>query len=375
MIRKLILSVICCIYLVSCSQRVPLEKVSLILLISLDKTADGKIKIGTSIPLFHHEKQHSTVEHFVQASTIYDGFSKIDTKLTGYLTSSKAQIILIGKQFTQKKDWIQELDSSYRDPYANINARVVLVDDSAENILKVNKSDISSLPSYINKVVQSSIEDNQSVSSTIEQLMREKHEQGMTLVIPMIKRTKNGIDNVGIAFLNQQGTYKTKVTKEDVKLFNLIYKPKSTGRMVLHLTLPPKNPSQKINTSILVQNAKRKINVDFQKGKFIFNLDVNMNIALIEKTNENPLKNSLHGKKNISKLEQEIKQELNKKLQKMVHDMQESQIDPIGFSLYAKAFQYEEWKQVKKEWLHALSKAKIQVNTHIKIKDTGTIRS
>lgn len=41
-----------------------------------------------------------------------------------------------------------------------------------------------------------------------------------------------------------------------------------------------------------------------------------MNVALIEKTNENPLKNRLHSKKNISKLEREIKQELNEKLQK-----------------------------------------------------------
>lgn len=106
--------------------------------------------------------------------------------------------------------------------------------------------------------MQSSIEDNQSVSSTIEQLMREKHEQGMTLVIPMIKRTKNGIDNVGIAFLNQQGIYKTKVTKEDVKLFNLIYKPKSTGRMVLHLTLPQKILVKKLTLLSLYKTQREK---------------------------------------------------------------------------------------------------------------------
>ncbi|PFJ15742.1 spore gernimation protein XA [Bacillus cereus] len=375
MIRKLTLSIICCIYLVSCSQRVPLEKVSLILLISLDKTANGQMRIGTSIPIFHHAKKTNTVEHLVQASTIYDGFSKIDTKLTGYLTSSKAQIILIGKQFTHKKGWIRDLDSSYRDPYANINTKVVLVDGLAENILKMKKSDKPPLPSYISKVIQSSIEDNQSVSSTVQQLMRETHEQGMTPLIPIIKRTQNEIATVGIAFLNQQGRYVAKVTKEDVKLFNLIYKPKNTGRMLLHLTLPPKNRSQKHNTSILVQNKKRKINVDFQKGRFIFNIDVNMNVALIEKTNETSLKRHLHSKKKLSKLEHEIKRELDEKLKNMLESMQKRQIDPIGFSLYANAFQYKEWKKVKKEWLHALSKAKIEVNTHIKIKDTGTIGS
>ena len=52
--------------------------------------------MGTSIPLFHHKQQRSTIEQWAQASTVYNGFSKIDTKLTGYVTASKAEIILIG---------------------------------------------------------------------------------------------------------------------------------------------------------------------------------------------------------------------------------------------------------------------------------------
>lgn len=97
MIRKWIWIVICCVYIIGCSQRIPLEKVSLILLIGLDRTPNGDIKVGTSIPLFHHKQQKSTIEHWTQASTVYTGFSKIDTKLTGFMTASKAEIILIGK--------------------------------------------------------------------------------------------------------------------------------------------------------------------------------------------------------------------------------------------------------------------------------------
>ncbi|ARJ25661.1 spore gernimation protein XA (plasmid) [Bacillus mycoides] len=374
MIRKWLLGVICFIYLTGCSHRIPLEQTSLILLIALDRTSNGEMKVGTSIPLFHHEKQKSTAEHWVQASTIYDGFSKMDTKLTGYVTSSKAEVILIGKKFAQERNWIQALDSSYRDPYATINAKVVLVDGSAEEIFKINRPDKPALPSYISGVIESAIQNNQSVSSTIQQLMREKNEQGMTQTVPIIKRIKNEIDTVGIVFLDQQGKYIAKIPKKDVKFFNLIYKPKSAGRMILHLVLSPKKSDKKPNTSILVQNAKRKINVDFQKGKFVFTIDVNMNIALIEKTNKGVTKNRLQGNTHISRLEREIKQELAKKLQGMLQDMQKNKIDPIGLSLYARAFQYNEWKKVKANWVYALSKAKVHVNTHITIKDTGTIR-
>ncbi|OUB84377.1 Ger(x)C family spore germination protein [Bacillus wiedmannii] len=374
MIRKSILGVICFIYLTGCSQRIPLEQASLILLIALDRTSNGEMKVGTSIPLFHHEKQKSTAEHWAQASTIYDGFSKMDTKLTGYVTSSKAEVILIGKKFAQEKNWIQALDSSYRDPYATINAKVVLVDGSAEEILKINRPDKPALPSYISGVIKSAIQNNQSVSSTIQQLMREKNEQGMTQTVPIIKKIKNEIDAVGIAFLDQQGKYIAKIPKKDVEFFNLIYKPKNTGRMILHLALSPKRSDKKPNTSVLVQNAKRKINVDFQKGKFVFTINVNMNIALIEKNNKDVTKNHLQGKTDISRLEHGIEHEFDKKLRGMLQDMQKNKIDPIGLSLYARAFQYNEWKKVKADWVYALSKAKVHVNTHIIIKDTGTIR-
>ncbi|PFD50957.1 spore gernimation protein XA [Bacillus cereus] len=375
MIRKWIWIVICCVYLIGCSQRIPLEKVSLILLIGLDRTPNGEMKVGTSIPLFHHKKQKDTVEHWVHASTIYEGFSKIDTKLTGYVTSSKAEVILIGKKFAQEENWIQALDSSYRDPYATINAKVVLVDGSAEDIFKIHRPDKPPLPSYISGVIESSIQNNQSVSSTIQQLMREQNEQGMTQAVPIIKKTKNEIDTVGIAFLNRKGKYLTHIPKKDVKFFNLINKQKSSGRMILHLELPPKKSNKKTNTSIFVQNATRKIDVNFKNGKFVFNLDINANVALVEKTNTNLIKEHYVNKKNINNLENAIEKEINKELQNMLDEIQQNKIDPIGLSLYARAFQYKEWKKVKGEWLQALAEAKINVKTHVKIKDTGTIRN
>jgi len=375
LIRKWIWIVLCCVYIIGCSQRIPLEKVSLILLIGLDRTPNGDIKVGTSIPLFHHKQQKSTIEHWTQASTVYTGFSKIDTKLTGYLTASKAEIILIGKKLARETNWLQELDSSYRDPYATINAKVVLVDGHAEEIFKIHKLSKPSLSSYINGVIESSIQNNQSVSSTIQQLMREQNEEGMTQTVPIIKKTNNEIDTVGIAFLNRRGKYLTHLPKKDVKFFNLINKPKSNGRMILHLALPSKKSNKKTNTSIFVQNATRKVDVTFQNGKFVFNLDINANVALVEKTNSNLIKGYYDNKKNIYNLKSAIQKEINNNLQNILNEIQQNKIDPIGLSLYARAFQYKEWKKVKGNWSQAIAEAKINVKTHVKIKDTGTIRN
>lgn len=190
MIRRGIWIMICCIYLIGCSERIPLEKATLILLIALDRTSNGEMMVGTSIPLFHQEEPINTVEHLVKASSVYNGFSKISTKMTGFVTSSKAEIILIGKKFAQNENWMKELDSSSRDPYGTLNAKVVLVDGSIEEIFNMKKSDNPPLPKYVNDVIESSIQNNESVSSTIQQLIREKNEQGMTQTLPIITRKK-----------------------------------------------------------------------------------------------------------------------------------------------------------------------------------------
>ena len=80
--------------------------------------------------------------------------------------------------------------------------------------------------------------------------------------------------------------------------------------MILHLVLPPKKSNKKPNTSIFVQNATRKVDVNFQKGKFVFNLDINANVALIEKTNANLIKGHYDNKKNINNLKMIFKKKL-----------------------------------------------------------------
>lgn len=376
MIRRSIWIVICCIYLVGCSnQRMPLENVSIILLMGLDKKADGDMIVGTSIPIFKNAKKQSTSEEIVEASSLYDGFSKVYTKITGFLTSSKVETILIGKNLSRQENWIKELDSNFRDPYGTLNAEVVIVDGSIEEIFNINKRNKPDLPSYISDVLKSSIHNNFAVSSTIQQLIRDRNEEGKTQSLQMIKRQKNEIKTAGIALLNKHGKYVTSIPSKDIAFYNLIKPPKKKGRMILHVPTDPKRDHQKVNTTLLVQDAKRKIRVNYEKGRFTFNIDIDIDASIIEKNSARTVTQTKEQKKSITKLENDIKQYLNKKFSSMLHHMQKNKVDPLGLSLYAKAYEYKEWKKVQKDWTDTLSKANIQVNTHIKIQNTGAVRS
>ncbi|PQQ47702.1 Ger(x)C family spore germination protein [Bacillus thuringiensis] len=375
MILKKAWPLILCICLIGCSEKIPLEKASLILLVALDKSSDDEMKVGVSVPLFHHKEQKNTVEHWVRANSIYSGFSKIERRLTGYITPAKAEIILIGSKLAREDNWFQALDSSFRDPQAAINAKILMVDGDPEKVLQVQRPDKPLLVSYINDVIETSIHSNQAISSTVKQLLKEKNEPGMTQTIPVIKTERNQITTEGLALLNKNGKYLTKITKEDVKIFNLIYKSKKTGRTILHFPLSENYSNQQSNLSVLVKNTKRSINVDFHENKFMFDIDIDLDISLLERTNYKSPKGFEVSDQGERKIKIQIQKELEKKLISMFHDFQKNKIDPIGLSMYAKAYQYNEWKKAKQNWLEHLSKAQININTHIKIKDIGTIHS
>ncbi|EJS70141.1 hypothetical protein ICU_01797 [Bacillus cereus BAG2X1-1] len=69
-----------------------------------------------------------------------------------------------------------------------------------------------------------------------------------------------------------------------------------------------------------------------------------------------------------------ITKQLNKDLNGLIHKIQKQQLDPFGFSDYARAFHYTEWKKVEDDWPSAFSKASVKVTPTIKTLESGIIK-
>ncbi|MDM5188998.1 Ger(x)C family spore germination protein [Bacillus sp. DX4.1] len=375
MIKKQVYIIIsvCCIFLSGCSERVTLENASLILLIGIDKAPEGNLIVGTSNALFNTKNGKNTTEELVEAPSIYSGFSKIDTKTTGLLTSAKAEILLVGKNLAQKNYWVDELDPISRDPYSSSNIKVLLVDGTINEIFNLRLKESNFLPMYIKKLIHSSIHDNRTVSTSIRELIRQRNEEGMTQTMPLIKGEKDKIQVEGIGFLNNKGKYVTHIAGKDVPLYNLLNNKNNQGRMLLHINLNDPKHKHQIVTA-LVENAKRKINIAYKGGKFHFDIDIDMDLSIIERTNTKYSMTTNKQQKETIYLEHQIKEQVNKQLMNIINKIQKNELDPLGLSMYARAYQYKEWEMTKKDWVKVLSKSNIHINTDVKIQNTGVMR-
>ncbi|MDG0949890.1 Ger(x)C family spore germination protein [Bacillus paranthracis] len=374
MILKIIQFIVLIIFLSGCIRPTPIEKISLVLLIALDQNNDREMLVGASVPLFKKAKQGHSLEHLVRAATVYEGFSKINARMKGHLTASKAEIVLIGKKLVQKGGWIKEFDFAFRDPYNTTNTQVLLVEGDVEELLKWNPPDHTLISSYIKGIMDSSVRNNQPYFSTLQRLITRQNLKGIAQIIPVIKKEKNGIAIKEIAFLNSEGKLVAKLPEKDLEFFNIINNFKDTERMMVHLPLGLRKGSQKFDTSVLIQDIKRKIHVDYQNGKWKYTINLRMNIAFTERTNGQVVKHSKKQKAEIQKLERKIQSNFNRKIQSMIVTLHKKQIDPLNLSTYAKAYQYQNWRKNQARWPHEISNSIVNIKTQIKINNVGAIR-
>ena len=72
-------------------------------------------------------------------------------------------------------------------------------------------------------------------------------------------------------------------------------------------------------------------------------------------------------------LEQVLEKDLSQRYQKLIATFQKHQVDPVGFGVYARAYQYKEWKKVEEDWPKAFAHAKVRIKPIVSIKGFGVI--
>lgn len=366
--------IIVAIFFTGYSTRIPLENGALILLIGVDKGANKNLIVGTSTTVFKGKSKKNTFEEVVEAPSVYSAFSKINTKTTGYLTSSKAQILLIGKEFTKQPNWPNKLDAIVRDPSSTSNIKLIQVDGQIRDFFSIKPPNNLSISMYLQDIIQASLYDNMIVPSDIQEVLRQKNEEGMTQTIPIIKKENNAVQTKGIAFFDQSSRYVTSLPSKDVPIYSLLKKEKLQGRMILNIILNDSASDKSRIVSVLIEKANRQIDVGFKNDKFQFDIKLDIALSIIEGVNGPTITSNDDQGKIISLLERQITKSIDKELNKVIKKIQSNKIDPIGLSMYARANQYQQWKLHKKNWGNKISNSNIKIKTLIKIGNTGIIR-
>ncbi|MFC5451920.1 Ger(x)C family spore germination protein [Paenibacillus aestuarii] len=353
-----------------CYDQMYLEDASITLMLGIDLDPDKHMVFYSQSPVFYKEAKKNTENSKVTASSLRESRIKFDAELTGLTIGSKVQTVLVSKRLLeQDAGWIKSLDLLYRDPKQQGTSRLVMVDGKMEDLFSMQPPDKPRLALHVRKLVDTVRERNHGVNTNVSEFRRQMADKGITPSIIELRKTDNRVKVTGTSLLSEKGKYVTSLSLRETALL-LLLQDKFKGDM--SLTVPVHRAEQESKpdhsaVNIALSAYKRKVKVGYAENKFQFQIHLRMKVNVVS------VDFPFNSKSEAKWLQDELTKELQLSLAALIKNCQEHELDPFGYGLLARAYQYQAWKPVQDEWGKAFADAQVTVTPQITIQGLGGI--
>ncbi|MGN4668297.1 Ger(x)C family spore germination protein [Bacillus cereus group sp. MYBK234-1] len=364
--RKISYLLSCLILLTGCYDQIYVEDVAATLIVGIDLDEQNNLQIYIVNPLINKDQKRTEEKHYSTDKTVRKARDKFDTIDPGIISGSKIQIILLGKKLLKKKNWIKYLEPFYRDPQNTMTAKVIGVEGKVSDIIYSRSHKKNFLADYLVKLVRTGNARNVTVKTTFKELYRQVKDKGITPSISSIKKIKNEkVKITGTMLLNYENSLQFSLNSNENKLLTLLQgKVQGDYPFTINNSLTSLN-KQWISISAQRIEVNKKVSYT---NHFIFDIQINMGTEIIEKFPDS--ETAIDARK----LEKAISKQLKKEITQFIEKIKQAKIDPIGLGIYARAFQYKNWVSHEQNWGNELSKAEININVKVKVRDIGSIK-
>ncbi|WP_208743112.1 Ger(x)C family spore germination protein [Bacillus cereus] len=354
-----------CLFLVGCRDYRNLEDISLEFVMGLEIDEKNQLIVYTSSPTFKKDTFVKEVSNKVYADTIRNSREKLDEQVIGMIDGSKTQIILLGENLIKKRNWIRYLDVFYRDARNSTTPRVIAVQGSLEKVFFHPSKQQPQLSLYLKKLLATSYQRNNTVSTHLQALRDQQLERGITPSITRMNVKQKPRIN-GTLLLDDFMKKRIELSTTETKLLRIL-QGKIHGELPFSCKLLSQNDQlSKDRVSFSIRGSNKHVHMKYAKN-FIFDIPIHLEIAITE------FSPSFTHTPAIQDIEKKIERAMNGQYQKLITKIQLAHIDPIGLGLYARAYAYPTWKKLNHPWGDELAQSKIRVHITIKIMNKGTI--
>ncbi|MDR4889902.1 Ger(x)C family spore germination protein [Fredinandcohnia sp. QZ13] len=355
--------------LTSCGYQVPLEDTTIVFILGIDLDENNNLVFYESSPVFNKGAKVQTETYHTKADTIRDSKKYFDAVESGEVTGAKIQILLLGKKVVEHENWFPILDTLYRNSTFSLNTRVVVVDGQVSEVINYQPKSNAYLVMYLKNVIDKNHKRTRTEKGTLQQLHSEFYDKGVTPALSNVKKGER-VEVIGNVLLDNSGKYVDSLNLSESTLFLFLKHNQKHPISYTTITIPTDNKDgifNKHDLSFEVTDVKSKIKTSHEMAKFTFDVKVSMTIFILESLL------SMDIKTNEAKIKEIIEHRLKTEYEKLFKKIQSHKIDPIGFGIYARAYEYEHFKKVEDNWTEALSQADINVSVEIEIKGIGTV--
>lgn len=364
-----VISIALLLALLGCStDKTDLEDATVPLALGLD-VKDDKLRYYISAPVFSKDIRKKSREGEGIAEGLRQSRNQQDAQFPGAVSGRNYQVIIVGRQLLQYKDWFKVLDVKFRDPRNTVTDRIIAYDGPVADIIHFQSKDQPPIPVFLSGLIDSESRRSTTVKTTEQDLHRQLHDRAITPSISEIMIENGKILLKGTMLLSHEGQYRESLSYQETSLLQILKKEAKPG---VSLTFPVTGMREHLpfNTDLVsfsIGDVTVKIKVSHQDGRFQYHIKINSFISITEKFLEYGLL------ENSEEMAKKLSGEMKKSVDKLIVKLQQHKIDPVGFGLYARAYQYPLYKAVQNDWGEEFARANFHVEVSLRIGATGAV--
>ncbi|RUS44623.1 Ger(x)C family spore germination protein [Cohnella sp. AR92] len=354
---------------VGCSDQRVIEKLGFVRTIAYESGGEGnegKIKVTISIP----KTNNTEAIHYTAVSvTAREARILFDRQNERHIVNGQLRQVLFGETLAQEGLW-PHIDSLLRDPTIGNRAHVLVVEGSAEQLLKRNYLQSGTAGEYIDNLIRIEKSSLDVADTSIHTFLRDYYDDGIEPVASIIKDNSYSILFNGIALFRQDKMV-GKVSAEDLPYFGALHGRVKSGD--LFTDFKGKQYASDYSSMIFF-SSKRKVKVlsiPSESGGRAPKVVVKLNIigSLLEYNG--PM--HVSDREEQVKLEAEIAKYVKERCETLIRQLQDARSDAIGIGQHVRnAMPYAAWKKL--DWPETFSRAEIGVEVRVRIRNFGKMQ-
>lgn len=262
------------------------------------------------------------------------------------------------------------MDVTFRDPRNTITGRMVAVDGPVSEAIRYQAKDLPPIAVFLRGMIDSGSMRSITVKTTAQDFHRQVNDRAVTPVISEVKIKDGKLLLTGTALLASNGRYKASLGYQESVLLQMLRGVATPGVSLTYAVpgVEKRGPFAMDRASFSVGTYKTKIKTSYENGRFRFDIRVKSIVNLTENLFEFDLM------QDHKELGDKLGEQMKLQIEKMLKKIQKHKIDPVGFGLYARAFEYSRFKAVQDEWEEEISRAEFNVSVQLRVGAMGQVK-
>ena len=362
----LLIFISCIVLAAGCAEggeRVSVEELALVSSIGFDFLDDDEMRITVGIPQPAGESPVLTETYSVNTNMIQEGLVDISSQADKMLILNQLRTILFSEEFAKSGKTTEVVKHFYRDAALGNKVRIVIVKDKVEDILKADYKENQHMDAYLNDLFQPKLHNSFSPFTSIHDYINAQTDPVFHTMVPYLEKKGESLKVTRIALFDNEKMVDTISTEHSLLLQALrgLEKLAPIAVEFKENEIDKQLFLERINSVVKVTTNK-----DIESPKV--SIDLKVKAVLVEYKGDRDL-NKIGEEK---KLESEINNHLEKEIEDILKKLQESELDPVGFSEYFRMHH-------KGKWTDELTKkvtvgTEYKVNVKFKVLNTGTLK-